>query len=370
MKKLKIGISIGDVNGIGLEVILKTLSDPRIVDRCVPIIYGSSTVISYHKNTMEIEEFEYTQTTTIDDINEDKINIIECWEDPVNIRLGQVSETGGEYAIKSLDAAVSDLKMGLLDGLVTAPIHKKAMSLAGFKYPGHTEYLTQAFEVKESLMFMINGDLRVGLVTNHLPISKVAAMITKERIMEKLNLMRETLRIDFGIDKPRIAVLGLNPHAGDEGLLGDEEMKVIIPTLQEAKNKGIIAIGPYSADGFFGSGVYKQFDAILAMYHDQGLVPFKTLSFGNGVNYTAGLPIVRTSPDHGTAHDIAGKDEADPSSFRQALFLAIDIANHRSKYMEMHSNPLHKKNPAELAKLLREEEKRLKEMGEEVIKDD
>jgi 4-hydroxythreonine-4-phosphate dehydrogenase len=198
----------------------------------------------------------------------------------------------------------------------------------------------------------------------------VAAAITKERIMEKINLMRETLRIDFGIDRPRIAVLGLNPHAGDEGLLGEEEIKIIVPVLQEAKQKGIIAIGPYSADGFFGSGTYKQFDAILAMYHDQGLIPFKTLSFGDGVNYTAGLPIVRTSPDHGTAHDIAGKDEADPSSFRRALFLAIDIAKNRARYMDMHANPLNKKNPAELAKLLREEEKRLKEMGEIVIKDD
>jgi 4-hydroxythreonine-4-phosphate dehydrogenase len=370
MKKLKIGISIGDVNGIGLEVILKTLADQRIIDRCVPIIYGSSKVVSYHRKTIEIEEIEYYQSKSIEDIQEDKVNIINCWEDTVNIRLGQVNDTGGEYAIKSLEAAVNDLKMGLLDGLVTAPIHKKAMNLAGFKYPGHTEYLTAAFDVKESLMFMINGDLRVGLVTNHLPISKVTEAITKERIMEKLNLMRETLRIDFGFDRPRIAVLGLNPHAGDEGILGEEEIKIIIPTLQEAKQKGIIAIGPYSADGFFGSGIYKQFDAILAMYHDQGLVPFKTLSFGNGVNYTAGLPIIRTSPDHGTAHDIAGKDEANPDSFRQALFLAIDVAKNRTRYMEMHANPLHKKNPAELAKLLREEEKRLKEMGEIVIKDD
>lgn len=370
MKKVRIGISIGDINGIGLEVILKTIADSRIVDRCTPVIYGSSKVVSYHKKTIEIEDFDYYHTKGADNINDDKVNIINCWNDNVNIKLGQVNETGGEYAIKSLDAAVNDLQMGLIDALVTAPIHKKAMNMAGFKYPGHTEYLTESFGVKESLMFMINGDLRVGLVTNHLPITKVVENITRQRILEKLNLMRETLRIDFGIDKPRIAVMGLNPHAGDEGLLGSEEDKIIIPALQEAKKKGIIAIGPYSADGFFGSGMYKNFDAILAMYHDQGLVPFKTLSFGDGVNYTAGLPIIRTSPDHGTAHDIAGKNEANPASFRQALFLAIDIVKHRTRYMEINANPLHKKSPNELAKMLREEEQRLREMGEEVITED
>jgi 4-hydroxythreonine-4-phosphate dehydrogenase len=370
MKKIRVGISIGDVNGIGLEVILKTITDSRIVDRCVPVIYGSSKVVSYHNNTIENDELDYHHTKGAENINDDKINIINCWNDAVNIKLGQVNELGGKYAMISLEAAVKDLQMGLIDALVTAPIHKKAMNMAGFQYPGHTEYLTESFGVKESLMLMVNGDLRVGLVTNHLPITKVAESITKERILEKINLMRETLRIDFGIDRPRIAVMGLNPHAGDEGLLGAEEDKIIIPALQEAREKGIIAIGPYSADGFFGSGTYKSFDAILAMYHDQGLIPFKTLSFGDGVNYTAGLPIIRTSPDHGTAHDIAGKDEANPASFRQALFLAIDIAKNRSKYMEMNANPLHKKTPVELAKMLREEEKRLREMGEEVINED
>ncbi len=371
MKKTKIGISIGDVNGIGLEVILKTLSDDRILDRCVPIIYGSAKVVSFHKKTLlEMEDFEFHQAQNIEEIDEDKINVINCWTDVVNIKLGQVSEIGGEYAIKSLEAAVGDLKLGLIDALVTAPIHKKAMNLAGFKFPGHTEYITSAFDVKESLMFMINNDVKIGLVTNHLPLKEVAPAITRQRIMEKLNLMRETLRIDFGIERPRIAVLGLNPHAGDEGVLGSEESRIIIPTLLEAKQKGIIAIGPYSADGFFGSGTYKQFDAVLAMYHDQGLIPFKTLSFGNGVNYTAGLPIIRTSPDHGTAYDIAGKNEAEPDSFRQALFLAMDISRNRMRYMDMNANPLHKKNPAELAKLLKEEEQRLREMGEVVIEED
>ena len=370
MKKVRIGISIGDVNGIGLEVILKTLAHPQITERCVPVIYGSPKVVSYHKKISALDAFEFYIAKGAELINEDKINVISCWNEMVNINLGEISETGGTYAMKSLDAAVKDLKMGLIDALVTAPIHKKAMNMAGFKYPGHTEYLTNAFGKKDSLMFMINGDLRIGLVTNHLPLHKVAAAITPEQITEKLNLMRETLRIDFGIERPRIAVLGLNPHAGDDGVLGTEENKVIIPTLLAAKQKGIIALGPYPADGFFGSGNFKQFDAILAMYHDQGLIPFKALSFGSGVNYTAGLPIIRTSPDHGTAHDIAGKNEADESSFRQALFLALDIAKHRTKYVDMHSNPLHKKNPVELAKMLKEEEKRLREMGEEVITED
>jgi 4-hydroxythreonine-4-phosphate dehydrogenase len=298
------------------------------------------------------------------------VNVVNCWSDTVTIKLGKINEIGGFYAIKSLEAAVNDLKMGLIDGLVTAPIHKKAMNMGGFQYPGHTEYLTTVFDAKESLMFMVNDDLRIGLVTNHVPLSKVSKAITPERIMEKLTIMQDTLRIDFGIDRPRIAVLGLNPHAGDEGVLGQEEDRVIVPTIQEAKERGMVVIGPYSADGFFGSGAYKKFDAILAMYHDQGLIPFKTLAFGNGVNYTAGLPIVRTSPDHGTAHDIAGTDQADPSSFRQALFLAMDIIRNRSNYMEMHANPLHKKDEAELTQMLKEEEARLRELGEEIIEGD
>lgn len=370
MKKIRIGISIGDVNGIGLEVILKTLAHPQITERCVPVIYGSPKVVAYHKKITDLEAFEFYIAKGAELINEDKVNVISCWNEMVNINLGEINEAGGTYAIKSLEAAVKDLKMGLIDALVTAPIHKKAMNMAGFQYTGHTEYLTNAFDKKESLMFMINDDLRIGLVTNHLPLHEVAAAITPEKITEKLNLMRETLRIDFGIERPRIAILGLNPHAGDDGVIGKEESKIITPTILAAKQKGIIALGPYAADGFFGSGTFKQFDAVLAMYHDQGLIPFKTLSFGNGVNYTAGLPIIRTSPDHGTAYDIAGKNEADESSFRQALFLALDIAKHRAKYMEMHTNPLHKKNPVELAKMLKEEEKRLRAMGEEVITQD
>lgn len=340
MDKLKIGISIGDINGIGLEVILKTVIDERILKLCTPVIYGSSKVVSYHKNIVNLPDFQYQNIRSIEQIDTDKINILNCWNDNVNITLGKVTESGGSFAFKSLEAAVKDLKNGNLDALVTAPIHKKAMEIAGFPFPGHTEYITQELGGKESLMFLVSGGMKVGLVTNHIPIKDVASKITKAKIMEKIQILQETLHIDFAIEKPTIAVLGLNPHAGDEGVIGDEDMNIILPAIEEAKKKGIMAFGPFPADGFFGSGQYNKYDAILAMYHDQGLVPFKALSFGTGVNYTAGLSAVRTSPDHGTAHDIAGKNEADPASFRKALFTAIDIARNRFDYMEMRANPL------------------------------
>lgn len=340
MEKLKIGITIGDINGIGLEVILKTIIDERILKLCTPVIYGSSKVVSYHKNIVNLPDFQYQNIRSIDQIDHDKINILNCWNDNVNITLGKVTDVGGAFAFKSLEAAVKDLKSGGIDALVTAPIHKKAMEMAGFPFPGHTEYITQEMGGKESLMFLVSGGMKVGLVTNHIPIKDVASKITKEKILEKIHILQETLHIDFAIEKPTIAVLGLNPHAGDEGVIGDEDMNIIVPAIIDAKKKGIMAFGPFSADGFFGSGQYNKYDAILAMYHDQGLVPFKALSFGTGVNYTAGLPTVRTSPDHGTAHDIAGKNEADPASFRKALFTAIDIARNRLDYMEMRANPL------------------------------
>lgn len=340
MEKLKIGISIGDINGIGLEVILKTVIDERILKLCTPIIYGSSKVVSYHKNIVNLPDFQYQNIRNIEQIDPDKINILNCWNDNVNITLGKVTEAGGSFAFKSLEAAVKDLKNGGIDALVTAPIHKKAMEIAGFPFPGHTEYITEVLEGKESLMLLVSGGMKVGLVSNHIPIKDVAAKITKDKIIEKIQILQETLHIDFAIEKPTIAVLGLNPHAGDDGVIGDEERNIIIPAIEEAKKKGIMAFGPFPADGFFGSGQYNKYDAILAMYHDQGLVPFKALSFGTGVNYTAGLPSVRTSPDHGTAYDIAGKNEADPASFRKALFTAIDIARNRLDYMEMRANPL------------------------------
>lgn len=339
---IKIGISIGDMNGIGLEVILKALHHKRISNLCTPVIYGSSKLVAYHKNITEIEDFQFQGIQPEDSIKDGRVSVVNCWKDSVNIKLGEVCEEGGKYARLSLESAVADLRSGKIDALVTAPIHKKAMNLAKFAFPGHTEFLTKELGSKESLMFMVNDDLRVGLVTNHLPLAEVASSITKERIMDKLKIMNETLRMDFGIEKPNIAVLGLNPHAGDEGVLGKEEIDIIRPAVVQCKKNGIMAFGPFAADGFFGSDKYRKYDAILAMYHDQGLVPFKALSFGNGVNYTAGLSHIRTSPDHGTGMDIAGKNIANPASFRRALYLAIDLTRNRKDYLEMTANPVKK----------------------------
>ncbi|BDS15427.1 4-hydroxythreonine-4-phosphate dehydrogenase PdxA [Aureispira anguillae] len=339
-KKLKIGISVGDINGIGLEVILKTLADKRILNWCTPVLYGSTKVASYHKNIIKVKDLTLHNTNDIHSINPNAVNVINCWLENVKITLGKCTADGGKYATFSLEQATEDLKEGHLDALVTAPINKKAMQLSGFAYPGHTEYLTHKFNAKENLMLMINESLRIGLITNHLPLSQVASTITKELILQKIELMNQSLKMDFGIDKPAIALLGLNPHAGDDGVLGNEEIEIILPAIEAAKKKGILVIGPYAADGFFGSGNYSNFDGILAMYHDQGLVPFKALSFGNGVNFTAGLPIIRTSPDHGTGFEIAGKNNANPQSFREALYQAIDSAKQRADYLEMTGNPL------------------------------
>lgn len=348
MNKIRIGISIGDINGIGLEVILKTLAHPQILDICTPIIYGSSKIVSYHKNIVGLDSFQFNVATSGDRIKRDKINVVNCWTDDINITLGKLSESSGKYAKISLEQAVIDLKNGYFDALVTAPINKKAMQLADFKFLGHTEYLTSEFDVKESLMLMVNDNLRVGLVTNHLAIRDVSAALTKEILKTKLQLLHDSLKVDFNIERPTIALLGLNPHASDDGIIGDEEENVIRPVIIEAKKKGMLAMGPYPADGFFGSMQYAKFDGILAMYHDQGLIPFKSLSFGSGVNYTAGLSVVRTSPDHGTAYEIAGNNAADPSSFRKALFLAIDIARNRKLYKDMSSNPIaRKKQPTD-----------------------
>jgi 4-hydroxythreonine-4-phosphate dehydrogenase len=341
MEKIKIGITIGDINGIGLEVILKTVCDKRILTRCTPIIYGSSKVVSYHKNIVQLD-FQFHPIRSAEQAEHDKINVVNCWTENVNITLGKYSEFSGRYAQIALEQAVAELKMGYIDALVTAPINKKAMQLAGFQFPGHTEYLTEALGSTESVMMMIADNLRIGLITNHLPLAKVAEQITIERVLTKIKIMSETLRIDFGIEKPTIAVLGLNPHAGDDDALGMEESEIIRPAIVAAKEAGILAMGPFPADGFFGASSYRKYDGILAMYHDQGLIPFKTLSFGNGVNYTAGLAAVRTSPDHGTAYDIAGKNMAEPDSFRTALYLAADIARHRDEYTEAHADPLNR----------------------------
>lgn len=338
--KIKIGISIGDVNGIGLEVIIKTLADSRIMDYCTPIVYGHTKVASFHRKALNITDFQFNVIAEPAQANAKRANMINCWEEDVKIEMGQSTETGGKYAFKSLERAVNDLVAGNIDALVTAPINKHNIQSDAFHFAGHTEYLQEKAGAKDSLMFLISDDLRVGVVTGHIPVNDIAQKITQEGILSKLKMMNESLKKDFWIRKPKIAVLGLNPHAGDNGLIGGEEIETIIPAIELAKASGILAMGPYAADGFFANGSYKKFDAVLAMYHDQGLIPFKQISFESGVNFTAGLNIVRTSPDHGTAYDIAGKDQASETSFREALFAAIHIVKNRKESAELAENPL------------------------------
>lgn len=359
MNSITIGISCGDINGIGLEVILKSIGLKNIGKKFKTVVYGSTKVIAYHKNIITEENIQFHSIDQASEAHAERINVINCWTDNVNITLGKPDKVGGECAQKALERAVKDLKSGDIDALVTAPINKKAMQMAGFPFVGHTEYITNAFKLKDSLMLMVSDSLRVGLVTNHLPLREVAAAVTKERVLRKILIMAETLRIDFNIERPTIAVLGLNPHASDEGAIGDEDDKIVRVAIEEAKNKGVMAFGPYPADGFFGSGQYHKFDGILAMYHDQGLVPFKALSFGAGVNYTAGLPAVRTSPDHGTAYDIAGKSEADETSMIKAIFLASEIVRNRTEYLDMHANSLERRKQKSI----------ISDTGEEVEED-
>jgi 4-hydroxythreonine-4-phosphate dehydrogenase len=343
MSNITIGISCGDINGIGLEVILKALAIKKAGRQFRIILYGSTKVVAYHKNIITQENVQFHSINAPEEALPDRFNVINCWPDNVNITLGKPTDMGGKCAFQALERAVKDLKDGLIDALVTAPINKKAMQMADFPFTGHTEYITSVFGAKDSLMLMVSDSLRIGVVTNHLPIKDVAAAITKEKVLRKILIMSETIKIDFNQERPTIAVLGLNPHAGDEGAIGEEDEKIIRVAIEEAKTKGVLAFGPYPADGFFGSGQYHKFDGILAMYHDQGLVPFKTLSFGAGVNYTAGLAAVRTSPDHGTAYDIAGKGEADETSFIKALYLAADIVRNRNEYLDMHANSLERR---------------------------
>ncbi len=343
MSNITIGITCGDINGIGLEVILKALALKKAGRSYKTIVYGSTKVVAYHKNIITQENIQFFPIQTAEEAQPDRVNVINCWQDNVNITLGKPSDLGGQCAFNALERAVKDLREGVIDALVTAPINKKAMQMANFPFVGHTEYLTDAFKAKDSLMLMVSDALRIGIVTNHLPIREVAAAVTVEKVLRKIQIMSETLRVDFGIEKPTIAVLGLNPHAGDEGAIGEEDDKIVRPAIEQAKQKGILAFGPYPADGFFGSGQFNKFDGVLAMYHDQGLIPFKTLSFGAGVNYTAGLASIRTSPDHGTAYDIAGKGEADESSMIKSLFLAADIVRNRSEYLELRANSLERR---------------------------
>lgn len=337
--RIKIGITIGDVNGIGPEVLIKALSDTRMTQVCTPVIYGNSKVISLHRKTLNLQEFNYNTIHSIKDVIPRKVNLINCWDDELKIEIGKASTLTGPYALKALESATSDLASGFIDALVTAPIDKHTIAPEG-GFTGHTEFLAKAFNTENYLMFLVSGTLRVALVTGHVPVSKIAAMITKERILQKLNVMVKSLKRDFGIRKPRIAVLGLNPHAGDNGVIGNEEKDIIAVAVKEAYSNGILAFGPYPGDGFFGSGQHHQFDAVLAMYHDQGLIPFKTLAFENGVNFTAGLPVVRTSPDHGTAYDIAGKGVASEESIREAIYMAVDIFQRRLEFDAITAKPL------------------------------
>ena len=332
-----VGITQGDINGIGYEVIIKTLNDFRMLELCTPVIYGSPKVAAYHKKVLEAEALNFYQIRGVDDVDLHKVNIINCCDDNVRVELGKVSSAAGEAAYQALEQAVQDIKLGKIDVMVTAPVNTQS-----FQFPGHTEYLAKQFDAKEHLMLLVSDELRVGVVVGHVPLRDVAGLITTGLIVSKLKILHHSLIADFACTNPRIAVLGLNPHAGDNGLLGDEEQRIIKPALLEAENLGITALGPYPADGFFGSGQYKKFDAILSMYHDQGLTPFKTLTFDQGVNYTAGLPFVRTSPGHGTAFDIAGENLASHDSFRQAVYLAIDIFRNRARFEEARKNPLPK----------------------------
>ncbi|MEO1049442.1 MAG: 4-hydroxythreonine-4-phosphate dehydrogenase PdxA [Bacteroidota bacterium] len=329
-KKIKIGITIGDINGIGPEVIMKSLSDSRINNFMTPVIYGSTKTLSYYRKSLNINDFNYAQVKKENEIIDKKVNVVNCWEETIEINVGESTQKAGFASFKALKKATDDLKEGVIDCIVTAPINKSNIQNEEFNFTGHTDFLTKTFEAEESLMMLVSESLRVGLVTEHIPLKDVSKAITNDKLAKKYRIMERSLKNDFGISKPKIAVLGLNPHAGDNGLLGEEDGKVIEPFINDLKNEGKLASGPYSPDGFFASGQHKRFDGILCMYHDQGLIPFKLLAFEDGVNFTAGLPIVRTSPDHGTAYAIAGKNSASEVSMRQALFLAVDIAKKRN----------------------------------------
>ena len=342
-EQIRAGISQGDINGIGYEIIMKTLVDNRINDFITPILYGSPKLLAYHRKAIDIS-FSLTNIITPVKCNNNKGNLINCTDDSTRIELGKISKESGKAAYDSLERATADLKKGLIDVLITAPINKKSINMSDFDFPGHTEYLKSKFDADDVLMIMVGERLKIGTVTGHIPIAEVPKSINKDYILKKIRLLNNSLQRDFGIEKGKIAILGLNPHAGDEGLLGSEENDHIIPAINKARDEGIMALGPFSADGFFGTPDYLKFDAVLAMYHDQGLIPFKATEYERGVNYTAGLPIVRTSPAHGTAFDIAGKNEASPASFRAALFMAQKIFKNRQKFDKLRADSLDNNN--------------------------
>lgn len=341
-RKIRVGITHGDINGVGYEVILKTFSDPTMLELCTPVVYGSPKVAAYHRKAMEIQT-SFSIVNSAEEVQDGRVNVVNCIEEELKVELTKPTPEAGKTALAALERALADYREGLFDVLVTAPINKHTIQSDAFHFPGHTEYIEERVgEGQKALMILLKGDFRVALVTGHVPVRDIAGELTKELIMEKMEIFHRSLKKDFGIDNPRIAVFSLNPHAGDNGLLGTEEQEVIIPTMKEMIARGVQCFGPYPADGFMGSGNYTHFDGILAMYHDQGLAPFKALAMDEGVNFTAGLPIVRTSPAHGTAYDIAGKGIASEDSFRQAVYVAMDVFRNRAWEKEISARPLRK----------------------------
>lgn len=340
--RIRVAITQGDINGIGYEVILKAFEDPTMLELCTPIIYGSPKIMTYHRKAINLET-SFTIINSASEVQHGKINVVNCNDDEVKVELGKPSRESGKAAFDALEKAMTEYKDGLFDVLVTAPIHKQMIQSESFAFPGHTEYIEQSVgEGAKALMILASERLRVALVTGHVPVAKVASTLSQELVQEKLELFNTSLKSDFGINAPRIAVLALNPHAGDGGVIGNEEETIIIPAIKAMREQGILCYGPFPADGFLGNGSYSHFDGVLAMYHDQGLIPFKVLAMDEGVNFTAGLPLVRTSPDHGTAFDIAGKGEASENSFRQAIYMAIDVFRNRKSDAEARRNPLRK----------------------------
>lgn len=337
-----IGITSGDINGIGLELIIKTLSDTRLLEFCTPVIFANNKVINFYRKGLPDINFSFSAAKDSTRVNHKQVNVYNCWEEEIAVTPGVLNETGGKYAVLSLTMATEALKAGKIDGLVTAPIHKMNVQSEAFNFTGHTPFLKNAFDAREVVMLLVAENMKVALLTEHVAVKDVAQYITKENIITKLQILNQSLKKDFGINKPKIAVLALNPHAGDEGLIGKEEIEIIKPAIKEAKQKDIFCFGPYSADAFFARGQHEKFDAVLALYHDQGLIPFKSLAIGEGVNYTAGLNVVRTSPDHGTAFDIAGKGIADEASFREAIYKCVDIIHMRMEISDQRKNPLRK----------------------------
>jgi len=341
-RKIRVAITHGDINGISYEVILKALEDNRLLELCTPVVYGSAKIASFYRKNLEMPQIVFNQASSAEEIKDGVYNIINVIGEDTKVEPGSSSEIAGQAAFAALERAVADLRTGEVDVLVTAPINKKNIQSSTFQFPGHTEYLEASLgeEGDKAMMILCNDNMRVALATIHMPLSKVSETITRELVFERIKSLNTSLRRDFGISSPRIAVLSLNPHAGEDGLLGNEEQEIIIPAIQDAKDKKILAFGPYAADGFFGIGRFVKFDGILAMYHDQGLAPFKALAMDNGINFTAGLPYVRTSPDHGTGYDIAGRGEASAESMRQAIYSAIDIFRNRQREDAATSHPL------------------------------